>query len=82
MPRFILAVSAGALGLAFTASALMAARGEGTVALPGDGTPCYYNQSTCTYTSGAYWSSCDSGYEAGWILTSNAKIICDTYHGI
>lgn len=81
MPRFILAASAGALGLAFTAGALVAARPAATVVIPpGNGTACYYNQSTCAYSAGGYWSSCDSEYEAGWIPTSNARIICDTYN--
>ena len=80
MPRFILAVAAGALGLAFVGGAITAARGEGTVVPPADNVPCYYNQSTCVYDAGGYWSGCDSSYPVGWILTGNAKLVCDVYH--
>ena len=82
MSRFILAVAAGALGLAFVGGSLSVVRAEGVAQVPpGDAVPCYYNQSTCTYSgSSGYWSGCDSDYEVGWILTGTAKVICDVYH--
>jgi hypothetical protein len=80
MPRFILAVSAGALGLAFVGGSLTAVRAQGIDQAPGDSVLCSYNQSTCTYDGGGYWSGCDSDYPVGSIPTGTAKLICDSYH--
>ena len=81
MYRFVLAITAGVLNLAFVAGALATVRTDTATQIPpGDNVLCYYNQATCAYDNGAYWSGCDSSYPAGSIPTGTAKLICEAYH--
>jgi hypothetical protein len=76
MPSFILQVTVALFGMMFMASAST----ENNEIVPGDSVLCYHKQTTCTYDGGGYWSGCGLDGSPEWILTFEAKTLCDVYH--
>jgi len=75
-------VASAAIGLALLAGVtreLIASSKVATV-VPPDNVGCYYHLWTCSYDGAAYWSGCNPDFSEGWIPTSQARIICTTYH--
>lgn len=76
--KFPIAVGSTAIGIALLAGASQKVRAD--TSGQSDDTQCYYNMYHCSYPGDAYWSNCDPQFVQGYIPTSSAKIICDTYH--
>lgn len=76
----LIAVTA-ALGLAIVAGATSSVTAEEAGPIPPSGyINCYKNGSHCSYAGDNYWSGCATRFAEGWIPTSNAILICTTYH--
>jgi len=78
--RFPLMAASAAIGLALLAGVTHELTADTGDVVPPDNVSCYYHLWTCSYDGDAYWSDCDPSFGEGWIPTSQAKIICVTYH--
>jgi hypothetical protein len=53
--------------------------GQGAVA-PEATKSCLYQNGSCVFPDGTYWSGCDQGYPTGWISGATAEGLCEDLH--
>lgn len=82
MSKYSFAAATAVLGLALVAGVThrLTAADEGPI--PPLTIMCYYNGTTCTYSTGnyGYWDQCDTTYPHTEMSTNMAKRICGRYN--
>lgn len=80
MSKRPLLLGSAILGLVLVAGATRSATATDQKNIPSDSIHCYYHLYHCVYEDDGYWSGCDPRYGQGWVPTSSARAICQTYH--